>query len=702
MPLSTAPTSGTESLVLPQSVLHYPDKLVLIIEPQPSTCSQIETALQDTGYHTLAVGNCEEALAYFNRAQIDLVITDLFTSEQDSFKLLAFVKENHPNTAVIFTTNQGSVETSVAAFRQGVADYLVKPVTPFELRQSVERALIQKTDALNEELPNPLDELETLRAGIELFLNNLSQKEVLSITGSRSLQMSKADYCEIFTTHPDGKAFVSTIRLPGVETFHLDIYERSRQLASEAIRRQSRLIINKPENRPALFASWLVLPFKVSGNIIGALCLAHRYIRAFSPELIKLLSIFVDQASIAISNAQLFEDLTGAYNKLSQSRAEILESKNTLQTLFDGITDGLYIIDRELNIIMVNQAESQRLRMPMHTVLRRQFNELGWQQAAPKFIEQIRNTFDTGQKSHWIPPELNQSSLVYNREMHLYPIVSSQTTVQQVIILAQDVGAQKQLQASLFQSANLAAVGQLATGVAHEINNPLTIALTNTQLSMTELEPEDELYEVLEDTYYACNRIKDIVANLVDLSNQDVYQFGHVNLIETIEETLTLLGHSLRSAQIEVERIYHHSPVITASRSHMKMAWMNLLRNAYDAIIATNKPGKITITITQNQADQVQVSITDTGVGIPEEYKRTIFSPFFTTKPVGQGVGLGLFTVRTIIEEHEGTLGFESIPGNTCFSTRLPVSQTKHLQPDSEDVPGMTNQLSENTDVALY
>jgi len=261
---------------------------------------------------------------------------------------------------------------------------------------------------------------------------------------------------------------------------------------------------------------------------------------------------------------------------------------------------------------------------------------------------------------------------VHNREMSLYPIVAPQKTVQQMIILAQDVAHQKQLQASLFQSANLAAIGQLATSIAHEINNPLTIALTNAQLSLADLAPGTDLYEMMEDTYYACNRIKDIVTNLVDLSNQEVYRFGEVNLIETLEETLTLIGHPLRRAKITVERAYHDEPTLIASRSHLKMAWMNLLLNAYEAIEAAAKERQITIIVDRTDDHRISVNITDTGVGIPEHHHKHIFNPFFTTKPLGHSVGLGLFTTRTIIEKHHGAITFQSTPNATSFITILP------------------------------
>ncbi|MEM7032002.1 MAG: ATP-binding protein [Chloroflexota bacterium] len=655
-------------------IMNYPDKLVLIIEPEGTRRIEFETTLSQAGYHTRAFSRVADAITDFERAHIDVVIICCDLPYEGGLQFLDYVKQNFQKTDVILTAKSASVDILTQALRSGASDYLVNPDPKTDLLAAVARVVKQQNEnADSNPAPEPLAELEIFRATSELFLKNLSQEEVLSIIGDRALQMSHADYCEIFTPRPeDGNTFISMMRLPEKKIFSPDTHRLSEKLAKEVLESQQALAINQVREETAQLASWLILPLRVSGNIVGILSLGDAQNRAFSPAIIKLLSIFVDQASIAMNNAQLFTDLSEAYNNLAQSRTQILQSKNTLQTLFDGITDGLYIVDAELKIIMVNQAEIDHLALPPYKALNQYFGDLGWADIAPGFIEQVSQTFQTAKRSHWVPSDILQSPLVKNREMHLYPILSPQQTVQQVIILAQDVTSQKQLQATLFQSASLTALGQLATSIAHEVNNPLTIALTNTQLTMFELDPADEIHEMMEDTYYACNRIKEIVGNLVDFSNQEIYQFSEINLIETIEETIALISHPLRKAKIDLERAYHHTPTIIASRSHLKMIWMNILMNACDAISATGEAGKITIKVDEVEQDQVQISIFDTGIGIRAEHYNNIFTPFFTTKPIGQGVGLGLFTTRTIIEKHNGKITFDSEGEGTQFTTVLP------------------------------
>jgi signal transduction histidine kinase len=146
-----------------------------------------------------------------------------------------------------------------------------------------------------------------------------------------------------------------------------------------------------------------------------------------------------------------------------------------------------------------------------------------------------------------------------------------------------------------------------------------------------------------------------------------------VDLHEGLETTLTVLGHKLRHATVEVRRDYDRDlPRLTVRGSELNQVWTNLLDNAIDAL-----DGRGTITIT-TRADGgcAVVEIADDGPGIPAELRERIFDPFFTTKEVGHGTGLGLATARQIVvDRHDGSLAVESRPGRTAFRVRIPFTQ---------------------------
>ena len=249
-----------------------------------------------------------------------------------------------------------------------------------------------------------------------------------------------------------------------------------------------------------------------------------------------------------------------------------------------------------------------------------------------------------------------------------------------MVVFAQDVSERRQWQASLFRSANLAAVGQLAGSVAHQINNPLTVTMTNSQLLLLDTDPKTEAHELMTGIFKAGERIQNIVANLLEFSNQERYFFVQTDLIDTIEGALALVIRSLRKAQIRVAKDYQHKPVLSASVSHLKLVWVNLLLNARDAMLEQTEQPQITISTSELSEREVKVSISDNGCGISEKETEQLFRPFFTTKPVGKALGLGLYSAHAIIQRHNGQIHVASQPGiATTFEVILPLDNPRDL-----------------------
>ncbi len=423
--------------------------------------------------------------------------------------------------------------------------------------------------------------------------------------------------------------------------------------------------------------SLLAAPLKIGDTIIGAICLESPYAEAFSSDDQTLLSAFASQASIAIQNASLFRDLSSAYVDLASSREEILRSRNTLQALFDGITDGLYIVNQDMEIIAINQAEAQRLGVSPTRLQGMVCDESLWGEAAGELRRLVQLSLMNEQEQSW-PSQASTPNRgpFADRDVHIYPIISTRGPARRAIIFAQDVSEMRQLQASLFRSANLVAIGQLAASIAHEINNPLTVTIGNAQLLQLDIDKSDPRYELTERIVQSGMRMRRIVQNLLDFSNQESYQFAWVELDETVEGALMLIAHPLRKDNIRVLKEMQGLPRVYASANHLKLVWMNLLLNARDAIHARNGEGEIRIKA-ESLGDNVRICITDNGGGIPPDHFEHLFRPFFTTKPPGKGLGLGLYTCHTIVSRHQGQIHVESQAGQgTTVCVTLPIQQT--------------------------
>lgn len=271
----------------------------------------------------------------------------------------------------------------------------------------------------------------------------------------------------------------------------------------------------------------------------------------------------------------------------------------------------------------------------------------------------------------------------------------------------------QRLQAQIVQNEKMASIGQLAAGIAHELNNPVGFLYGNLDLLATcvndlarvvrfyehvELPPDmaqaadsfkeqigyartvSDLDSIIADCREGAERVRDIVQNLRTFSRLDEAELKRTDIHEGIESTIRILSRYFSVGTIELVRDFGDLPAIEAYSAKLNQVWMNLLVNAAQAV--GSNPGKVTIS-TRASDEKVYVAISDTGCGIDPAVAGRIFDPFFTTKSVGEGTGLGLSISFGIIEDHGGTIKVESKPGvGTTFTVellqRLPHRAAEH------------------------
>ena len=243
-----------------------------------------------------------------------------------------------------------------------------------------------------------------------------------------------------------------------------------------------------------------------------------------------------------------------------------------------------------------------------------------------------------------------------------------------------DISERKQAEAAVRQSSRLASLGQVAAGVAHEINQPLTYISTMTQATMEDFELDDVdkgrvLHRLTESRKYI-KRINEIIGHLRTFGRGDEGEMSPVDLTTVLDNTLLLLGERLRQGNIALER---HSegglPLVRANANQLEQVFVNLFQNASGALAGRREDRRITVAMASlPDSDQVQVKVSDNGVGIPPEDVEKVFEPFFSTKGVGEGTGLGLAIVYGIVQAHGGTITCEStLKKGTTFTITLPA-----------------------------
>jgi len=364
----------------------------------------------------------------------------------------------------------------------------------------------------------------------------------------------------------------------------------------------------------------------------------------------------------------IFRDLTDQ-RKLEKN---IRESKRNLEAIFDGIQDLLSIQSPDYEILRVNRAVIRKYQTTFNELIGKKCYEAYYQRTFPCDKCPVSVTIQTQQPSFSIMkfPDADTTLRTFS-----YPILDEKGGLTSVIEYVQDITEEHQLQEQLIQSEKLAGIGTLASGVAHEINNPLSGIIGMAEIALEEEDPFENKNH-LTDILNCAHRISEIVKGLRSYSR--LAKNGEQSLMdinEVLEESLKMVHLVLKNTSAEVIKTLQPIEKIEANPGEIQQVFTNLITNAFQAI---NGEGGKLILSTRSLKDSVEVKVGDTGMGIPAKYLKKIFDPFFTTKNPGEGTGLGLNIVYRIVTKYEGTIDVESKEGvGTTFTIKFPIRRNE-------------------------
>lgn len=260
-------------------------------------------------------------------------------------------------------------------------------------------------------------------------------------------------------------------------------------------------------------------------------------------------------------------------------------------------------------------------------------------------------------------------------DLTVLPLKQSRTCIDSVLVLMTDVARMKSLQDGLAQSDRLNVLGGIVAGVAHELNNPVTGILGYAQLLLTtDLDPLTR--SRINHMVIEAERCRHIVQNLLTFSARYAANHSPQDINTILNDTVSLLSYQLRVDQIAVDmNLAPDLPPVTADPSDLQRVFLNLINNAHQALMSIEKTDKRLDVRTQRMGDTILATIADNGPGVPEDIKSRVFDPFFTTRGVGGGPGLGLSTVYGIVNKQGGRVLLESEEGKgAAFTIVLPVT----------------------------
>ena len=424
-------------------------------------------------------------------------------------------------------------------------------------------------------------------------------------------------------------------------------------------------------------AAAAAVPLRSHGAVIGTLIITDPREGVFVPEDIRLLSTLATHAAVVIANARFFE--------------MVRRAKEQWETAFDALSEGIAVVDDEGRVRRSNRALASLLGIALPNVIGTRLAEalLGGEGGRQQALQELLAATRRGER----PASFVARSERLKRAVRVNAArIPGAATEQSVVVMVEDVTEQQALETQLVQSEKLAAVGQLVSGVAHELNNPLTsiAGLSEFLLEQKELGKKDRGH--LQVIHEQAERAGRIVRNLLTFARKGSSERVPVDLNDVIRRTLQLTAYDLKLKDITVDRELSGAlPDVFGDRHGLQQVVLNLITNAAHALAENSREKVRVITVSTWFDGQVHLRVADTGPGIADEIAQSVFTPFFTTKEPGKGTGLGLSITYSIVESHGGQIMLEprSPKGGAAFRVDLPPAPADAVRPALTPVHGM-------------
>ena len=429
---------------------------------------------------------------------------------------------------------------------------------------------------------------------------------------------------------------------------------------------------------------------------------------ALVPPIPTLVEVFLDPMLLVVLISPvfyfyLFRPLTRHITELSIIEKRLRRNKNRLQTVFDGITDPLMLLDKDLKVEMINQAavdyygvhQDLVVDLPCYSA----FKNLEVLSDACRISKTVsgNDTVEFEREGSFDPGRREQVTIYRSRTQEDEPGA--------VIIKISDVTEAKKMERQMIQQEKMASLGLLISSIVHEINNPNTMISLNLpilkdyleavlpivrsskevdqaieHLDLTADEFEKDIFELLENVEHGSQHIDAIISQLKEFSRINKHKKNDwIDFGDVVGKALAICNAQLKSAAASLDLdIPEDFPKICTNAEYLEQVLINLLINASQALDKKDNWIRLGATIGPNWHEHVIIEVSDNGCGMADETMQRIFDPLFTTKDPGKGTGLGLYVCHNLIENIGGRIEVESNPGHgTKFRVILPDQERR-------------------------
>jgi len=661
---------------------------LLIVDDDPGARERLRGIFENAGYRVVTATEASSALRVLKSVRCDLVALDLEMPGVDGLALCKLLR-SQPLTGKlpIIALSESDDETrKVQAFTAGADDYITKPSTPGELLSRV--SLHVRTSQREWALIGSNRELRFLSDIGRGLLRALEPEQLVRRVAGATYDATDASLCAAFVTVGRDKHAVCVFDREGsaddpslLDKTALHDWLRSSSSASSlmATERTSFLL------RDDIHTTEYVAPLRFAGRAKGALIVGFDRREDCSDTERRLIDAAAQQTALAAHICSLYQaarDTSFSLAKEVERRtAETESQRRFIEAIIDSLPLSLYAVDRHYRVVAWNRnRELGELGIPRGSALGKNVFKVLTRQPRNVLEEEFSRVFASGEIERIEQETTTNRGEVRHWLISKIPMWADPSgEVSHVITVGEEVTDRVEAQRAVARAEKLAAVGRLAAGVVHEINNPLaTISACAESLESRLNEGAFDASPMVEDLREYLGlirseafRCKSITNGLLDFSRTRASDHVTINLGDVIHSAVRLLSHQKRRSAVEfrLDLADDLSPV-SGDPGQLQQAVIALATNALDAMVIS---GMLTIAA-KNQDDKVVVDVIDNGVGIPQENLPKIFEPFFTTKEIGKGTGLGLAVCYGILTEHGGALDVQSTVGvGTTFTITLPA-----------------------------
>jgi two-component system NtrC family sensor kinase len=662
---------------------------LLIVCADSGVRGRLEDIFKQARYGTLTAADATTALSVLRTAPCDLIVLDLEIEGVDGLSLCRLLRSQNATSKlpVIALSNNDLESSKVEAFAAGADDYIIKPSSPGELVSRVNAHL--KAAQREWELIGSNRELRFLADLGRGLLRALEPDQLVRRIAGATYEGTGAVLCAAFVKlSEDCEAGCVFDREGSAEDVsHLHRERLQEWLDSPTTTTPQRLTDRKDfflrdETHQIEYAA----PLRFTGRTKGVLVVAFDRREDLGETESRLIEAAAQQAAMAAHISSLYQAARETSDTLAKEvdrrTAEAVAQRRFTEAIIDSLPLSLYAVDSQFRIVAWNRnRELGELGIPRGVALGRNIFEVLTLQKREVLEPEFAQVFATGEIEIIEQETVTATGDIKHWLISKIPMwIDDSGKVSHVITVGEDITARVEANRAVARAEKLAAVGRLAAGVVHEINNPLATISACAEALESRIEDGgfeespalDDLREYLGLIRSEAFRCKSITTGLLDFSRTRTAQHVLLDLADVIDSTAKLLVHQQRDGKIDLRvETADNLPLVFGDPGQLQQAIITLATND---VYAMPSGGVLTIS-SRREGNTLLVEVSDTGVGIAPENIAKIFEPFFTTKEVGKGTGLGLAVCYGILTEHGGSLDVQSSPEvGTTFTISLPAA----------------------------